>query len=301
MKTLGILIKRNIKIFFKDKGMFFVSLITPLILLVLYISFLGNVYKDAFCMSIPSFLLEKSDVIKVVDGLVASQLTSSILAVCCVTVAFCSNMLMVQDKVTGANLDLLISPVKKTTLSISYFISTYLSTLIISFTATFACMIYMAIIGWYMSFLDVLLVLLDVMLLVLFGTSLSSIISYFLSSQGQISAVGTIISSCYGFICGAYMPISNFSEGLRKVVSMLPGTYGTSLLRNHTMQGAFEKLESLGFTKDIIDTYKDAVDCNIYLFDNKVSVFLMFLILIVTIIILLTIYILINKIKGKTK
>ena len=35
MMGLGNLIKRNIKLFFKDKGMFFTSLITPVILLVL--------------------------------------------------------------------------------------------------------------------------------------------------------------------------------------------------------------------------------------------------------------------------
>ena len=34
MSTAFILIKRNIKLFFKDKGMFFTSLITPAILLV---------------------------------------------------------------------------------------------------------------------------------------------------------------------------------------------------------------------------------------------------------------------------
>ena len=45
---LGALIKRNTKLYFKDKGMFFTSLITPLILLVLYGTFLSNVYEDTF-------------------------------------------------------------------------------------------------------------------------------------------------------------------------------------------------------------------------------------------------------------
>lgn len=48
MKTLLILTKRNSKLFFKDKGMFFSSLITPAILLVLYVTFLSNVYRDSF-------------------------------------------------------------------------------------------------------------------------------------------------------------------------------------------------------------------------------------------------------------
>ena len=36
MTGLGALIRRNSKLYFKDKGMFFTSLITPMILLVLY-------------------------------------------------------------------------------------------------------------------------------------------------------------------------------------------------------------------------------------------------------------------------
>ena len=41
---LKAMVLRNIKLYFKDKGMFFTSLITPAILLVLYATFLGNVY-----------------------------------------------------------------------------------------------------------------------------------------------------------------------------------------------------------------------------------------------------------------
>ena len=95
MNAISALIKRNTKLFFKDKGMFFTSLITPLILLVLYATFLANVYKDSFVSVIPEFL--KIDE-KLIDGAVAAQLVSSLLAVSCVTVAFCSNLLMVQDK-----------------------------------------------------------------------------------------------------------------------------------------------------------------------------------------------------------
>ena len=50
MKTFKALLNRNIKLFFKDKGLFFTSLITPLILLVLYATFLSNVYRDSIVM-----------------------------------------------------------------------------------------------------------------------------------------------------------------------------------------------------------------------------------------------------------
>lgn len=44
MKAVLALIQRNRKLYFKDKGMLFSSLITPAILIVLYATFLAKVY-----------------------------------------------------------------------------------------------------------------------------------------------------------------------------------------------------------------------------------------------------------------
>ena len=296
MSTVVALIKRNTKLFFKDKGMFLTSLITPAILLVLYSTFLGNVYRDSFEMNLPdTFKLSKD----LINGLVGGQLISSILAVSCVTVAFCSNFLMVQDKANGSIKDLQISPVKSSVLSLSYYVATLISTLLICLIATGICIVYIAAIGWYMSSADVLFLLLDVVLLVLFGTALSSIINFFLSSQGQISAVGTIISAGYGFICGAYMPISSFSKGLQRVLSFLPGTYGTALVRTHSMQGALSKMQKQGIPAEIIKSLKDSLDCNLYYFEKQVSVPAMYLILGGTVAVLIGVYILMNSLKKK--
>ena len=48
MKVFTVWVGRNMRLFFKDKGMFFTALITPLILLVLYTTFLGGIYRDTF-------------------------------------------------------------------------------------------------------------------------------------------------------------------------------------------------------------------------------------------------------------
>lgn len=298
MNTLTSLIKRNTKLFFKDKGIFFTSLITPLILLVLYATFLGNVYRDSFLLSLPEGMVFPE---KLLGGCVGGQLISSILAVSCITVAFCSNMLMVQDKANGSIKDLTISPVKPSTLALSYYFATLISTLIICLTATAVCLIYVSSVGWFMRVTDILLLVLDVFLLVMFGTALSSVIGFFLSSQGQISAVGSIVSSCYGFICGAYMPISQFGEGLQTVISLLPGTYGTSLVRNHAMRGVFEEMERINFPPEAIESIKDGIDCNLYFFGDKVSIPAMYTVLIGTILLLVIAYILMNKLKKRAK
>ena len=126
MIKIRYLIKRNLKLFFNDKGMFFTSLVTPIILLALYGFFLGDSYEKTFEDILKG--VEVSD--KLIKACVGGQLLSSLMAVCCVTIAFCSNLLMVQDKVTGARKDLMMSPVHKSTLAFSYFIANVLTTLL---------------------------------------------------------------------------------------------------------------------------------------------------------------------------
>lgn len=298
MTGLGNLIRRNCKLFFKDKAMFFTSLITPMILLVLYATFLAKVYRDSFASSLPKGMDIPQ---KLIDATAGGELLSSLLAVSCVTVSVCCNALMVQDKVTGARLDLTMTPVRRSTLALSYYFATIISTLIICILALGAGMLYLAKVGWYMSAGDVFLLLSDVVLLVLFGTALSSVINFFLSSQGQISAVGTIISAGYGFICGAYMPISQFGAGLQKVISFLPGTYGTSLLRNHALRGVYAEMEAQRFPAEIIESIKDSIDCNLYFFGTKVSLPAMYGILCSAIVLLIGGYVLLNLLHHQAK
>lgn len=298
MRTFLALTKRHIKVFFKDKGLFFSSLITPIILLVLYSTFLAKVYKDSFIQGLGGFEIDE----KLIDGTVAAQLFSSLLAVSCVTVAFCSNIIMIQDKNDGIRSDFIVSPVRKSTMGLSYFAASLLSTLIVSFTATIACFIYISIKNcWYMSFADVMLIIVDVVLLTTFGTALSSIVNVFLTTNGQAQAVGTIVSAGYGFLCGAYMPIKSFGDGLRNALMFLPGTYGTSLIRNHSLNGVFAEMESVGFPPEAMNGIKESIDCRLSFFGTNVEQWVMYLVLIGSVVLLIGIYVLLNILKSEAK
>lgn len=304
MKQLSSLIKRNTTLFFRDKGLFFTSLITPMILLVLYATFLGNVYRDATVQTIDAMNATLHVPIEIesrlIEGFVGGQLVSSILAVSCVTVSVSCNMLMVQDKITGANKDISISPLSPGILALSYYASTLISTFIICFTAMAVGLIYLGFVGFYLTVIDIFLIFIDVVILVMFGTAFSSVINFFMSTQGQISAVGSIVSSCYGFICGAYMPISQFGEGLANVVGLLPGTYGTSLLRKHTLGSIIDKMGESGMSEQFLCEMRDAVDCNIYTFaGTSVPEWVMYSVLIGTVLVLVGVYVVLNVLKSK--
>lgn len=287
MKTVYAMVVRNRKLFFRDKGMFLSSLITPFILIVLYATFLAKVYKESFVGNVPAFMNVSE---KLINGTVASQLAAALLAVSCVTVTFCVNLTMVQDVSLGVKKDFDVSPVKKSTIYAGYFFATVINSLLVNFLALFICLVYVSLMGWFLSFADILLLACDIVLLVLFGTMISCIVCFPLKTQGQMSAVGTIVSAGYGFICGAYMPISNFGEGLQKVLGFLPGTYGTSLIKNHMLRGVFEEMEVQGFPKEVITSIGDTLDCNPVFGNITVGTGGMLFIMVASIVILALIY-----------
>lgn len=313
--TLFYLTKRNIKLFFKDKGLFITSLITPLIILFLYLAFLKDIYLTTFENGIIEGLMSSGltkeaalalinsdqEISNIINGVISAQLVSSVLAVSCISISFSANLMMVQDKVTGAIKDITITPVKKSTIALSYYLGTFLISLIICLVTTGIGLVYMALTDWYLSFSDCIFMILDVILLVLFGTALSSVVCYPLSTEGQISAVTAIISAGYGFICGAYMPISSFNDTLQKVILFLPGTYGTSIIRNVTMSGAFRAMEDHHILKNFVPSMMESIDCKLYFFDNEVSLTTMHLIVSITIVILVITFILMTKINKKRK
>lgn len=231
MKEITALVSRNRKLFFKDKGMLFSSMITPVILIVLYATFLANVYKDSF-VSATKDMIDLSD--KIING-----------------------------------------------------------------TALALCLLYILKMGWYMSASDVIFVILDMILLVLFGSTLSSIVSYPLKTQGQLSAVGTIVSAGYGFVCGAYMPISNFSSGMQKALSYLPGTYGTSLVKNHMLNGVYKEMADTGLPSEAVTVIRNTLDCNPVFRGHVVGVPQMYLIMAGSIVVFGAAYLLIIMIRER--
>lgn len=85
------------------------------------------------------------------------------------------------------------------------------------------------------------------------------------------------------------------------MVGFLPGTYGTSLLRQHALQGVFDEMLADGLPEAAVNGMKDAVDCNVYLFGAAVEPYVMYLVLCGASLLLLGIYILLNAYRTKDR
>ena len=115
-----------------------------------------------------------------------------------------------------------------------------------------------------------------------------------MTTQGQLSAVGTIVSVGYGFICGAYMPIATFGSTLQKVLSYLPSTYATSLIKNHMLHGIYGEMEQNSFPDEMIKSIKGTLDGNPVFHGNVVSVNRMVMLMAGSIVVFGAIYFLIQ-------
>lgn len=293
------LVARNIKLYFKDKVTFFVSLITPLILVVLFLTFLRNVYVQSLVMSLPEGVTLDS---RLINGFTGGWLFSSIMTTSCITVAFCSNML-VGDKLNNVYSGLEVTPVKKTTLLISYVIANFITTVLICSILLVIGFIYLAIVGWYLSFVDILIIIAAMILTCLIGSLLMSTISYFINTQGALSGVCTMVSSMYGFLCGAYMPLSQMGKGMQNFASFIPGTYGTVLFRQGFMNGTLKEMAKAFGPEgsQYVDIIRQSFDGSFRFFGHNVPSWVMFVVLIGTIAALLTLFILITKNKVRRK
>lgn len=293
LRKMSYLTLRNIKLYFKDKMTFLVSLITPLILLVLFIAFLKSTYEDSILSIIKGFDLDQS----LIDAFTGGWLFSSVLATSCITVAFCSGM-MVIDKINRANIDFMVSPVKKSTLQLSYVSANLFSTFIITFVLLIVGLIYLACVGFYITFVDILLIVLGIIITSLFGTILANIIWTFTHSQGVVSGVCTLVSALYGFICGAYMPISAMGQGMQYFVSLLPGTYATVLFRQGFLNSVLNRMRET-LPQGMINGIASGFDVKMSFFGHDVSTLALILVISISTIVLLGVFLFINKFKKK--
>lgn len=295
--TFSCMVRRNIKMYFKDKMTFMFSLITPLILVVLFLLFLRGVYEDSLINSLPEgFEISKS----MLNAFTGSWLFSSIMTTSCITVAFCSNI-RIDDKLKKSLRGFEIAPIGRFSLSLSYSMSNFITTVLICLIVLIISLIYLAIVGWYMSFADVMLIIADMLLTVAMGSLIISIAEVFIKSQGALSGMCTLVSSMYGFICGAYMPISAMGKGIQNFVGFIPGTYSTVIFRQAYMNGIIKDMGQ-NLPSQAVSAIRKGFDCDLYFFDNKVAPWVSFVVVIATVAILLAVYLALNlrKVKKKT-
>ena len=240
------LTKRNLLLFFKDKQSILFSLLTSMIVLALYLLFLKDTFVNAMDSAINQFpglssLIDKNDK-EMFANLI---LLTGILGSAMITVPYNCLITLVKDRENKVDYDILATPLKRGQIIFSYFVSAALSSAILT---SMILAIGLGVIGMqgdiYLGIGDIVKAFGVVALGSISATSIFMIVVLFFKSVSASGAFFGMLSAASGFIIGAYIPISQFSESVQTVCNIFPASQITIVLRNVLINGLLEHINT---------------------------------------------------------
>ena len=246
------LTKRNLLLFFKDKQSILFSLLTSMIVLALYLLFLKDTFVSAMDSAINQFpdlssLIDKNDK----DMFANLILLTGILGSAMITVPYNCLITLVKDRENKVDYDILATPLKRGQIILSYFVSAAFSSVILTGIILAVGLATICMHGdIYLGIIDILKAFGVVALGSVSATSIFMIVVLFLKSVSASGAFFGLLSAVSGFIIGAYIPISQFSEAIQTICNIFPASQITIVLRNVLINGL---LEHMNTTLDGVD------------------------------------------------
>ena len=238
------LTKRNLLLFFKDKQSILFSLLTSMIVLALYLLFLKDTFVNAMDSAINQFpglslLIDKNDK----DMFANLILLTGILGSAMITVPYNCLITLVKDRENKVDYDILATPLKRGQIILSYFVSAAFSSIILTGIILAIGLATICMHGnIYLGTIDILKAFGVVALGSVSETSIFMIVVLFLKSVSASGAFFGLLSAVSGFIIGAYIPISQFSEAVQTVCNIFPASQITIILRNVLINGLLEHM-----------------------------------------------------------
>jgi multidrug/hemolysin transport system permease protein len=221
------LIKRNLKLFFRDRTSVFFSLLAVFIIIGLYVLFLGNMMTENF-----KELLGVNARFTIDNWVMAG-----ILSVTSITTTMGAFGIMVEDKTRKISKDFSSTPLKHSQLAGGYIASSFIIGVIMSIAALIVAEIYILSGGGKLITLIPLLKLLGVMILSVFaGSSMIFFVASFFKSNNAFTTASTIIGTLIGFLTGIYIPIGSLPSAVQTAIKIFPISHAGALFRQIMME-----------------------------------------------------------------
>lgn len=242
MNTVFQLVKRNAKVYLRDRAGVFFSLLAPLIVLLLYLFFLRNSQVDSLTQmldGIPGFSYAKNDLNFFID----TWMICGVLATGIITVPLGAMQCILHDRLNKVSVDFSITPVKGWQTTLGYFISFVLTSFLMMLVVLIVGIIYLAIATGATFSAAAVFSAIGLMLLGSISSALilMLIVSFF-RSDGAFTGFSVIMGTVIGFLVGAYMPLTLFPVAVQTISAFIPGTHMTALIKNSLMSDIMERL-----------------------------------------------------------
>lgn len=260
------MVKRNLRIFFRDKASVFFSLLGVIIIMGLYVLFLGDLILGSVA-SVPGigenarFLMD-------------SWIMGGVLAAASITTCMGAFGIMIDDTAKHIIKDFQVAPIKRSELILSYILSAIIIGTIMSLFILVLAEVYIVIYGGsLMSFTSFLKTIGLIFLSVSVSSAIVFFITSFIRSQNAFGTAATLLGTMIGFLTGIYIPIGNLPSAVQVIIKIFPVSHAAVLLRQVMMNEAVG-LENLPMEM------KESLGVNFAVFGSTVPVWVHILILV---------------------
>lgn len=224
------LVSRNMKNYLRDKAAVFFSFMSVIIILFLYLFFLGDMQIDNIVNSIsdmPDFMSRHNDIIFMVN----SWLVAGLLAVNTITIPITILSRKVEDRVSKISDDFNATPAKRYQIMLGYIISAWIIGIATSIFILIFGEIYIVMKGGqFLSIISLLKVLGILSLAIIMFSGLFYFIIDFIKTASQLNMINTLVGTFSGFLGGIYVPLGVLGS-IGKVIKLFPLSHIASLLR----------------------------------------------------------------------
>lgn len=239
-------IKRNLLLFFKDWQSILFSLLTSIIVLVLYLLFLKGTFVSAIQRAMEQYpglysMVPQKDI----DMFANLFLLSGILGSAMISVPFSCITVVVKDRANKVDYDILSTPLKRGQIIFAYFVSAVLTSTLLSDIILAVGLIGIRMQGnMYLNISQVVKAFSIIALGSISASAIFMIIVLFFKTVSACEAFFGILSAASGFVIGAYIPISQFSNEVQTVCNLFPASQITIMLRNILLNGLLEHINT---------------------------------------------------------
>lgn len=233
MNSVKTLIKRNLLNYIYDPSAVFFSFLSVLILVGVYILFLGTLQVNDIQFNVGE--------IEGIRWLVNSWLLAGLLTVTSFTVPLSISSNMVGDLEKRVFDDFLVAPIKRSSIVLGYAISAFMIGVVMTSLTFLVGQVFLVFTGG--EWLDVMSmgwIFVYILLSNAVFSSLSFLMISFIKSTASVNAVNTIIGTLLGFLAGIYVPFAAFSDSVANVLKLNPAAQMVVLFRDTLMQGPME-------------------------------------------------------------
>lgn len=220
------LTKRHIQVFYRDKGAVFFSLLSPLIVFLLFLLFLGATQLTSLKESLPNVDESKLSLF------INSWAYAGIVMTTAITTGLAALGVFVADRESGRFTDFAISPVPRWKVVVSYLLATASIATIITTVVYIAAQIHLLMQGATIPTPEILIQTVGRYLLIVFSfAALSSLVITFIKSNSAFTSLSVIVGTGIGFMAGIYVPLGIMSASVANVLNALPFAQAAVLLR----------------------------------------------------------------------